>query len=174
MNRVNKVLLSLSAVLVLLTITGIVTNLNGEAPLKVEAIEAARVSSISISSPQASIQLRRTAKEWVVLTPAKVRANQQRVQALLSDWSGGMVADSNANRSGDEHNEAHFGLDPTHRRALQIRSEDGPVLELEIGSRVRGGSHYLRLAGSDQVFLARLPAGDRLNTDLSLWLQPQE
>ena len=122
MNRVNKVLLSLSAVLVLLTITGIVTNLNGEAPLKVEAIEAARVSSISISSPQASIQLRRTAKEWVVLTPAKVRANQQRVQALLSDWSGGMVADSNANRSGDEHNEAHFGLNPTHRRALQIRS----------------------------------------------------
>jgi hypothetical protein len=169
MSRVNRVLLSLSAVLVLLSIAGIFTNRNDAPPLKIEAIEAAQVSSLRISSPQSSIHLQRAAKEWMVVAPQKVRANQQRVDALLSDWSGGMVADASVPSASDKQHEAPFGLDPTHRRRLQIGSENGALLDLEIGNRVRGGSHYVRVTGNDQVFLARLPAADRLGTDLALW-----
>lgn len=174
MNRVNRVLLSLSAVLVILSITRILGSPNDDAPLRIEAIAPAQVYSIAISSPEASIHLRRTAKGWMLVAPTEARADDQRVQALLSDWSGGMLADSTVDSTVDEQQEARFGLDIKHRRRLSMRDENGALLDLEIGSSVRGGSHYVRVTGSDQVFLARLPAGARLDTDPELWAIRQD
>ena len=175
MSRVNRGLLALAALLAILSLVRIVGGLSEESYLlEFAAIPSAQVQFVSISSPEASIQLHRTEAGWSVTSPEQLPANTQRIEALLADWAGGMKADAAIGIATNESEESRLGLDVKHRSELRIGDAEGVLVHLEVGRSVAGGSHYVRVAGTDEVFQARVPGGTRLDPTLSRWTLSQD
>jgi len=174
MSWVNRGLLALAALLTILSLLRIMS-LGGQGHLLTfEAIQATRVQSVSLSSPEASIELRRTEAGWAITSPVQLPANTEKVEALIADWAGGMTADTPVGTALNSNEENRLGLNATHRRELRIGSAEGALVHLEVGRSVAGGSHYVRAAGTDEVFQARVPGGTRLDPSLSRWVQSQD
>ncbi len=175
MSRVNRGLLALAALLAILSLVRIVGGSSEDSYLlEIAALPSAQVQFVSISSPEASIQLHRTEAGWSMTSPEQLPANTQRIEALLADWAGGMRADKTVSIASNDSEESRLGLDIKHRIELQIGDAEGVLVHLEVGRSVAGGSHYIRVAGTDEVFQARVPGGTRLDPSLSQWVQSQD
>jgi len=175
MSQVNQGLLGLASLLVILSLIRIVGSVSEEEQrLELAAILPSEVQSISISSPDARIEIRRTGTGWTVDSPQQLPADTQKVEALLADWAGGMSSNKAIGTTLNQSDESTLGLDTKQRRELRISNSEGALVHLEVGRSVAGGSHYVRTAGTDEVFQARIPGGQRLDPALSRWVAPQD
>ncbi len=170
MDRSNKGLLILAAVLV--AWSGMRLMQDAQPPAKlfsIPALVAEDIISVRFEGPDGALAVKRTGGGWTVTEPESLPADSRKVEALLSDWTGGFSADLRVSENADTDQELRYGLDAEHRTVIELLGKDGLQVELELGKSIGGGSHYLRDSGSPVVYRGRVPGSARLKPSVAQW-----
>ena len=119
--------------------------------------------------PDGALAASRSDDGWLLTEPDSLRADSRKIDALLRDWTGGFQADLKVTDNADSDTELRFGLDPEHRTTLKFTGKDGALVDIHLGKSIAGGSHYMRLADTSEVYRGRVPGSSRLSPVLDKW-----
>ncbi len=128
------------------------------------------LQAIDITDGGVSVRLERTDGHWRLKDPARLPADEQKIEALLAAWgdqrwSGTLVPPQSAVW---EDEQLHgLGLRKTR---VEFLSQDGRMVGLELGDTLPSGERYLRMGGCRTVWLADLPVLALLDPRPELWL----
>lgn len=137
--------------------------------LELVKIEKAQVERIEVSDKHSAV-LERDGAGWVVYDPKtpdeKHAAESSSVEAAL-DAVAELEADTFVTGRAEKHKELE--IDDESGLAVKITGKDGRVLDVVFGRFAKGGGNYLRLKGSNEVFVGKGRLASLLKKDVNGW-----
>ena len=135
----------------------------------VEPIVPGTVSALQITTVDGTLRMTRDGEAWKITAPEQLPANRDRVATVLASWGQGFVPEERLTGAASDDELRDFGLDAEHRTSLTFELTDGGPLKFELGKQIRAGRQYIRPAGTREVFLGAVPAGDQITPQLEDW-----
>ena len=139
LDRVNRGLLLIAAVLVALSVVRVMGDSRPTTELlDIAGVVADEVSALRFEGPDGALAATRSDDGWLLTEPESLRADSRKIDA-------------------------------EHRTTLTITGNDGSVVDIHLGKSIAGGSHYVRLADTSEVYRGRVPGSSRLSPVLDKW-----
>ena len=113
-------------------------------------VEDAR--QITVGRTDASVVLALTDGAWRIVAPAAGPADAEHVSALLGGLANGVHPDARV----DEGDFERYGLAGGSELRVEVRGAQAPLATLHLGHDAGGGSTWVRFAGEDTVYRARV------------------
>lgn len=170
MNAKRRTML-LGAALALAVVVDVVAHVDAQGEVEalpsVPEVEPATVTTVTLTKGDEKIAFRREGPEaWQMTAPFDYAADHASVQAILAAVRNGVPMDVRVDAGKDRY-EA-YGLDTVNAVLVELGTEAGPAASFYVGFNTAGGSTFVRLPDSEDIYRARIggrarydrPAGD--------------
>ena len=139
-------------------------------------VTPATVMRIEISSPIEKLTLQRTNTEkgsadaWQIIAPVQAEADAAQISALLKLFAGGVKMEAKV----DEGNLKNYGLDDQDAKVVELFGAEGPaVFSVVVGRNTVGGTSFIRLPGTEEVYRADVGGRARYDRGAAEWRNRQ-
>jgi hypothetical protein len=139
-------------------------------------VTPASVVRIEISSPIEKLTLQRTNTEkgsadaWEIIAPVQAEADAAQISALLKLFAGGVKMEAKV----DEGNLKNYGLDDQDAKVVELFGAEGPaIFSVVVGRNTVGGTSFIRLPGTEEVYRADVGGRARYDRGASEWRNRQ-
>lgn len=152
LSRTTQVLLGIAGLLAIVAFFPTDKNSSESLP-SLPAINRDDVTKIMLTKSGESIILERDGEGWDITSPLKADADSVSIKSLLMVFRKEVPVDLRV----DKGNLKEYGLDDNTGVHFEVftNSQD-PYVSFVVGQDVPGGSNLIRLAGSDDVYRARV------------------
>jgi hypothetical protein len=166
-NATTLALVTFAALLGVFLLTREGTVNEGVPRLNLPPLTPAAITALEVAGQAA---LTREEGGWKVADPkaptVKFPADEAQVTPVLEQLAALRASDF-VTQKAEKH--AGLGLDAAQGTALTVSTAGGKVLELVFGKTAATGGAYLRMQGSDAVFITSSPVGGSLKRGVSSW-----
>lgn len=174
MNRRNQILAGLLAVQVIVAAIVFVPRLlpsqSAAAPL-LGTLQAADVTGLTIQEKSGNrVELTKKNGAWVLPASDDYAASPEKVAAFVEKLIG-LKTDPLVTRTTGSHQRLQVAADD-YVRQIDLTLADGGVTSLFLGSASGGSATHIRLAGHDEVYLARGLTSFEAGTAAAAWIDP--
>ena len=137
--------------------------------LELTTLDKAEVKRIEVSGKHKAL-LTKDGAGWTVSDPTspdkKLAAEKSSVDAALDALA---ELEAGAFVTGRQEKHADLEIDDDKGVRVKIESEKGPSLDVIFGRGAKGGGNYLRLAGSDEVYVGKGRFASLVKKDVNAW-----
>ena len=123
--------------------------------------DPSQADRITLGGATRSVVLERRSDGWWIAAPTAGRAHQPAIEELLGAVSGGIEPEARV----DDGDHGRYGLSGGGEMQVTVEGEGATLLTFVMGHDAGGGSTWVRWAGSDDVYRARI--GGRATYDRS-------
>ncbi len=122
---------------------------------------------LQISGPDGDVEMINGEGGWELVVPAVEKADRTMVEGVLRAFKDPLTPDV---RIADRVNDPDlYGLGEDDRITVRFLSGDEPLLALELGRALPGGSSFVRPEGDRGVYRAQIPSRFRFEKPPSAW-----
>lgn len=132
---------------------------------EIPAFSADQATGITLRHGDDEVTLARGDDGWQVVAPYAGPADAERVAALLAGLGSGVPLDVRVDGAGGEG----YGLDGADPVRVDVAGAAGPLASVVVGANAEGGSTFLRIAGRDDVYRARIGGRSRYAVPAAGW-----
>ncbi|MBN1334603.1 MAG: DUF4340 domain-containing protein [Deltaproteobacteria bacterium] len=130
------------------------------------ALDGDAITRVTFERAGQPIVIERQGDRWRLKQPLQAEADASALEALLRPFGQPVPMDARV----DAGHLEDYALDDNEGVRFEVfTSEAVPVISMVVGRDVEGGSTLLRMAGSDDVYRARVGGASRFRKEASAW-----
>jgi len=133
------------------------------------AFEPATATWLALTHGDETLRMERSDDGWAVVQPYRHSADPTAVDAIVDVLAAGVVPDARVDAG--EHD--RYGLDGADPIRVEAGDPDQTLGALYVGNDAVDGATFVRFAGADEVYRARIGGRDRYDRPAGAWRNPR-
>ena len=133
------------------------------------AFEESTATWIALTQGDETLRMERSDDGWAVVQPYRHSADPTAVDAIVDVLAAGVVPDARV----DEGEHDRYGLDGADPIRVEAGDPDQTLGALYVGNDAVDGTTFVRFAGAEEVYRARIGGRDRYDRPAGAWRNPR-